>query len=71
MGDPDRGPPAPGQPPDWARAGAAAQRLLAARRDSLALWGAYAVLQTQARQLKVRRIGSWRGLRGLLWTDQS
>ena len=56
MGDPDPGPPAPDQALDWARAGAAAQRLLAARRDSLALWGAYAALQAQAGQLKVRRL---------------
>ncbi|KAK9818916.1 hypothetical protein WJX81_005554, partial [Elliptochloris bilobata] len=53
--DLDRGGPAPDQSPDWARAGGAAQRLLGARRDNLALWGAYAALQARAGQLKAAR----------------
>ncbi len=54
VGSPDRGGPPPGQTPVWERAAAAAQRLLAGRRESLALWGAYAALQARAGQVKVR-----------------
>ena len=46
--------PGAAQRPDWGRAAAAAQQLLAARRGSLALWGAFAGLQAAAGQLKAR-----------------
>ena len=50
--------PDPAQRPDWGRAAAAAQRLLAERRGSLALWGAFAGLQAAAGQLKARASGA-------------
>lgn len=46
--------PSPGAAPDWQRVAAAAQRLLAERRGSLGLWGAFAALQARAGQLKAR-----------------